>query len=146
MLLSMVPLLLFGQGNKNPDSFHLPVHEAIFSPYWPPKRMSAPGPSLMNCSHILAICSPLLRYLPLFDLLTFALFIVEWAVILQFGFITFILWYENCILMGRALILKPLLKMVMKMIQMENPAVMKNLRGIVAPLCKTALRKNATIY
>ena len=48
--------------------------------------------------------------------------------------------------MGRALNLKPLLKMVMKTIQMENPAVMKNLRDIVAPLCKTALRKNATIY
>ena len=32
--------------------------------------------------------------------------------------------------MRRALILKPLLKMVMKMIQMENPAVMKNLRDL----------------
>ena len=48
--------------------------------------------------------------------------------------------------MGRTLILKPLLKMVMRLVQMENPAVMKNLRDIVAPLCKTALGKNATIY
>ena len=43
--------------------------------------------------------------------------------------------------MGRTLILKPLLKMVMKMVQMENPAVMKNLRDIVAPLLQNCSRE-----
>ena len=133
-MLPMVTVLLLAREIKTQTSS--PASSwTIFSPYWLPKMISAPG----------LFWWTVLTFWPFLLCSVFTLVwpahakTLQWGVGGQkFGFYNFSV-VSNCILKGRALIHKPL--MVMKLIRIENKAVMKNLREHCGTTIANALGK-----